>query len=81
MPDFGGDDLRDALDDAPDVSVDDDAMIGRDDPEPVPARRPTETTDTDSETTSATATDTTGVDWHGDESRASTRRDGTELAL
>lgn len=46
MPDFGGDDLRDALD------VDDDAVIGRDDPEPVPASKPTERRDTDSETTS-----------------------------
>jgi hypothetical protein len=51
MPDFGGDDLRDALDDAPDVSVDD-ATLGRDDPEPVRARQPTERRDTDSETTS-----------------------------
>lgn len=52
MPDFGSDDIRDALGDAPDASVDDDAVIGRDDPEPVPARRPAETRDTDSETTS-----------------------------
>jgi hypothetical protein len=75
MSDFDSDDLRDALDDAPDVpDVSDDAMIGRDDPDPVPARQPTERDDTDSEPAS-------DGDEPGDDAPTPARRDRDDESL